>query len=896
MSVNVIIKSIFDNKGIQNAQKEFGKIGKSIARLGAGVGTGIGLAAAGTTAFAVSALKGAEAAQIAQNRLDQVAKSMGVFGAEAGSVSERLGKFAEANELSLGIDADVIKATQAKLLTFKELALTADTVGGAMDRATMAAVDLAAAGFGSAETNAIQLGKALNDPIKGITALGRAGVTFTAQEKEKIKTLVESGNMLEAQNTILSAIETQVGGTAKATASSFEIMRLAAAQVMDEVGFALMPAFEEFTDVLVTDVGPILTELATEIAPIMVDSFELIIGVIKEATEENTPLSNSLKNVSESFTILFDTMSGGKGDLEATTSTLTLLADALNFVLVTGAGLVAFFQGVGVAAAAFAKGDLKTYFDFLFTDPIVFMENQNRIRNGLGQTDEAFKNTAESARNMNNVTLGKLRGQMGDTRIEANKLLEAQRELAFYMAGGKAGTYKPFAPKNNEDKPDPKPKDTTKEDVETTKDRFAAVQKVIKDAQKKLLAAEEDYARTRFELNRDAENDITGLRKDALKAQLDLVKESQSRLTGAFAAATRLSLGDLFGRTTTTEIETQVKRLSSTLTLSVSRETEKVAFSSVSNIIEGLSKRLAESRRLLTNASQLASEGFSQTFIEQVIETGAETGNALADAILGATPESKAQMKKLFTELETVSETGMDRIAVEIYDKFGLATRALNEQSKVIQDELLTAVADRQAILATSLADAGFAFGAAIKEIKDTFLADLDGFDGWFAGLGNTIDALLAKMKQLSGTALTDVQKAITAPGSGTMLAGASITQSVAIKEIGNAGGIVVDSMADVAGTIAYLQARIEAGNRYITNIGKTTSLGIDAAGRVSGFEAELAKLRGNVATGAAAGTVININVKADTTQSQAMVGKTIGNIVTKYVTTGGQVLVSGNN
>jgi hypothetical protein len=299
---------------------------------------------------------------------------------------------------------------------------------------------------------------------------------------------------------------------------------------------------------------------------------------------------------------------------------------------------------------------------------------------------------------------------------------------------------------------------------------------------------------------------------------------------------------------------------------------------------------------LLTNASQLASEGFSQTFIEQVIETGAETGNALADAILGATPESKAEMKKLFTELETVSETGMDRIAVEIYDKFGLATRALNEQSKVIQDELLTAVANRQAILATSLADAGFAFGAAIKEIKDTFLADLDGFDGWFAGLGNTIDALLAKMKQLSGTALTDVQQAITAPTSGTMLAGAAITQSVAIKEIGNAGGIVVDSMADVAGTIAYLQARIEAGNRYITNIGKTTSLGIDAAGRVSGFEAELAKLRGNVATGAAAGTVININVKADTTQSQAMVGKTIGNIVTKYVTTGGQVLVSGNN
>jgi hypothetical protein len=31
------------------------------------------------------------------------------------------------------------------------------------------------------------LGKALNDPIKGITALAKQGVTFTEQEKERIK-------------------------------------------------------------------------------------------------------------------------------------------------------------------------------------------------------------------------------------------------------------------------------------------------------------------------------------------------------------------------------------------------------------------------------------------------------------------------------------------------------------------------------------------------------------------------------------------------------------------------------------------------------------------------------------------------------------------------------------
>jgi hypothetical protein len=238
----------------------------------------------------------------------------------------------------------------------------------------------------------------------------------------------------------------------------------------------------------------------------------------------------------------------------------------------------------------------------------------------------------------------------------------------------------------------------------------------------------------------------------------------------------------------------------------------------------------------------------------------------------------------------------MDTIAKNIYDKFGLATRELNEQSKVIQDELLTAIADRQALLATSLADAGYQFGIAIKGIKDAFLTDLEGFDGWFAGLGSTIDKLLAKMGQLSGTAVQDVQKAITAPTAGTVLAGASVTNSVAIKEIGRASGIVIDSMADVAGTVAYIQARIAAANTYIRSSSSNAIQEASARNQIAGFTAELANLRGAAATGTAAGTVININVKADTTQSQAMVGKTIGNIVTKYVTTGGQVLVSGQN
>jgi hypothetical protein len=356
-----------------------------------------------------------------------------------------------------------------------------------------------------------------------------------------------------------------------------------------------------------------------------------------------------------------------------------------------------------------------------------------------------------------------------------------------------------------------------------------------------------------------------------------------------------MSLGDLFTSQSTREIVTQVKKLTENLTVTVAKETEKTTYASITDIINGLRDRLTASKNLLANASKLAGLGFKQTFIEQVLETGTETGNALAGAILDASPETQSELKDLFGQLETVSETGADSLAKSIYDKFGLATRELAAQSATINQQLDLALIEQNKLLLKSLGDAAYAFQTQVSDIKTQFLLDLDEFGGAFAGLGSTIDKLIAKFKMLMGVGTGDIQAAITAPDSGTAVAGATVTESVALKDIKNGAGIVIDELSDVAGAVAYLQARIEAGNRYIKNVGAGSVLGMDASSRVSGFEKELLNLQGLAATGAAAGTVININVRTDTTQSQAMVGKTIGNIVTKYVTTGGQVLVSGS-
>jgi hypothetical protein len=251
--IKINILSNFNAQGFSKLQRELKRLDSPIEKLGAvtrslAPAAQIGLVA--LTALGASALRAAEDAQVADRRLASVAESMNLFGTQTNAVTKRLRDFADATMKQTAIDDEVIKATQAKLLTFKNLAQTADVMGGAMDRATLAAIDLAAAGFGSAETNATQLGKALQDPIKGITALARAGVTFTEQEKAKIKVLVESGKMLEAQDMILKAIETQVGGTAAATATGSAKMAVAFGEMQEAIGNALLPVLEQLVPLI----------------------------------------------------------------------------------------------------------------------------------------------------------------------------------------------------------------------------------------------------------------------------------------------------------------------------------------------------------------------------------------------------------------------------------------------------------------------------------------------------------------------------------------------------------------------------------------------------------------------------------------------------------------------
>ncbi|MCX8494786.1 MAG: hypothetical protein ORN51_01205 [Akkermansiaceae bacterium] len=285
------------------ASKGFASMGsamKSVATGTAVVAAAVAAAGAAVGALTYKLILSGEAANSADARVRNIAKSMGLFGDQSDSVAERLNNLADKIELQTGMDGNSIQLAQAKLLTFKELANTADKVGGNFDRATQAAVDLAAAGFGAAEQNAVQLGKALNDPVNGLMALRRSGISFTEEEKAKIKTLAESNRMHEAQALVLSAIETQVGGSAKATAAASVQIKAALNQGFEEIGKPLAEALASIT--------PQFLEFVEMAKPKLAEAGQFLVAIFRSGEALNLVWSSLKLAFAQSVNFLWATL------------------------------------------------------------------------------------------------------------------------------------------------------------------------------------------------------------------------------------------------------------------------------------------------------------------------------------------------------------------------------------------------------------------------------------------------------------------------------------------------------------------------------------------------------------------------------------------------------------
>ena len=200
------------SKEIQNVGKEAGGLANLLAGSFKNAAILSGAALAGIAVEAVRSVGAFEESQAAVAQLETVLKSTRNA---AGLYKDDLIEQASALERVTSYSDEAIIGTENLLLTFTNIK------GTIFQQALPAVLDMSQALGQDLKSSSIQLGKALNDPIQGITALRRVGVSFTDSQQDMIKSLVESGKTIDAQKMILKEIQTEFGGSAEAAGKTF---------------------------------------------------------------------------------------------------------------------------------------------------------------------------------------------------------------------------------------------------------------------------------------------------------------------------------------------------------------------------------------------------------------------------------------------------------------------------------------------------------------------------------------------------------------------------------------------------------------------------------------------------------------------------------------------------
>jgi hypothetical protein len=257
MAIGTTLKISFDGaqvkRGLTDMKGGMKSLGKSAAIAGAvviAIGAVLVAAAKKAISMGISINKMGEEAATAEKRLEIMARNTGEFGDQAKSVSDRLNQLAKTTARNIGVDNQSIKQTIAKTLAFRSLAKSAGETGGMFDRVIALSFDMAAATGKTADTLSNKLGKALEDPTRGLTRLIAEGVKFTEEEQEKIKVMAESGRLMESQELILSRLESRYQNVAKETANASERIKEGMDQVRQSFAMGFASAFSGSADSL----------------------------------------------------------------------------------------------------------------------------------------------------------------------------------------------------------------------------------------------------------------------------------------------------------------------------------------------------------------------------------------------------------------------------------------------------------------------------------------------------------------------------------------------------------------------------------------------------------------------------------------------------------------------
>jgi hypothetical protein len=254
--------------GITDAMNSVGKVGAvAFAGLSAGV--------------ALSLNEATEANKV----LAQLDAVLGSTAGKAGVTKEAAIDLADSLAKVTLFTDDAILSAENLMLTFTDVSseVFPEAIATALDMSTALGQDL--------QSSVTQLGKALNDPIDGISALSRVGVQFTDDQKAMIETLVDAGDTMSAQQIILEELNTEFGNSAElaANADPFGMLKNSVGELTEAIGTALLPTLQSFLDKL----QPIIDKavLWAQENPELVDTLTKMLAVITGLMAIMLPLS-----------------------------------------------------------------------------------------------------------------------------------------------------------------------------------------------------------------------------------------------------------------------------------------------------------------------------------------------------------------------------------------------------------------------------------------------------------------------------------------------------------------------------------------------------------------------------------------------------------------------------
>ncbi len=619
MAVRIPIITVFDSKGLKAAQYQLNKVRGNFQNLGRNFAVA-GAAIAGTFAIIGKSVQEAARAQQVLTQTEAVLKSTGTT---ANGTAKDIQNLSSTLMGLTAVEDETIQSGANLLLTFKNIQNQAGAGNDIFNQTVAAMLDVSRAMGTDVNGEAIRLGKALNDPIKGISALTRVGIQFTESQKEQIKALAQSGDLMGAQKIILAELQSQFGGSAQAYAQTFagqlETLNGELGNLAEEVGLIVMPALKE------------LVTAFRDIAPEAGEKLKAALGAVDWAAFAK---------------VIADTVTFFVQNAEAiikTVTTLWLLNTAYNAVKATVgiANAVIAFTNVLLAGTTTAAGVATGALTVLRT--ALMLSGIGAVILALGLVVTGIMNGGTAASNavqpLNNYG-GALRKSGQDAEWAASRYgvaTAAAQTLASVTAGIKAsnsGVMAAYAYNVKSGQPVPKKIKTPKlpnfsKDLKKSNAALDSAAKKAKAREAKRKAAAKALAKEQAAEARAAGQ----AREAALQKEKDIYKSFSDSVTDTFSSIKdsimgAFSLPELGGST--------------------------------DSIIRNMDKLLARVKDFSLNITKLSSMGLDPKLLQQVINAGPVAGAKLAANLVAGGAGALGTINAGYAELGTVaSQIGM---------------------------------------------------------------------------------------------------------------------------------------------------------------------------------------------------------------------------------------------